>query len=223
MASGSCCKMDSIYLTCRNSTPSFFSWKTFSCFYKHVLLGLQIGHKPSKIFAFDPAISLKQSNDSIFVACMRSPIEVISIKLSKSLSVAMRNRTRPRKVIFQMPGLKPLGRVLVCVFLCDGLFLFIILSDKACSSLHFPQYLARFTFPQGLFPSHVLLSQPTIFVLSLVAKYTVIGLQQHMMKILGLVHLSVTKTSAWPCFYNLCLPCFYWLLWAVNHILFPWL
>lgn len=104
-------------------------------------------------------------------------------------------RTRPRKVIFQMPA-NTLGKVLVCVFLCGGIFLHVILGDKARSLLHFSQYFARFRFPQGLFPSHVLLSQPTIFVLSLVAKCTVIGLQQHMMKILGLLHLSVIKTSA---------------------------
>jgi len=55
---------------------------------------------------------------------------------------------------------------------------------------------ARFTFPEVFFSSHVLLSQPTIFVLSLVAKCTVIGLQQHMTKILGLLHLPVTKPSA---------------------------
>lgn len=83
--------------------------------------------------------------------------------------------------------------------------------------------LGKVYISSGSFSSRVLLSQSTIFVLSLVAKCTVIGLQQHMMKILGLLHLSVTKTSAWPCFHNLCLPCFYWLLWAVNHILFPWL
>lgn len=104
-------------------------------------------------------------------------------------------RTGPRKVIFQMLG-NTLGKVLVCVFLCGGVFLFIILGDKACSLLHFPQYTLQGLHFLSLFPSHVLLSQPTIFVLSLVAKCTVIGLQQHMMKILGLLHLSVTKTSA---------------------------
>lgn len=63
---------------------------------------------------------------------------------------------------------------------CQGML------SSALSSVRF----ARFTFPEGLFSSNVLLSQPTIFVLSLAAKCTVIGLRQHMMKILGLLHLS---------------------------------
>lgn len=89
----------------------------------------------------------------------------------------------------QIPG-NGLGKVSMYVLSCVGIFLYIIYSIyyfgcqrilySALSSVHF----VRFTFPEGFFSSHVLLSQPTIFVLGLVAKCTVIGLQEHMMKIL---------------------------------------
>lgn len=75
--------------------------------------------------------------------------------------------------------------------------------DSECQGMlssffkHFPQCtLQGLNFLEEFFSSHVLLSHPTVFfVLGLGAKSTVIELQQTMMKILGLLPLSVMENS----------------------------
>lgn len=91
-----------------------------------------------------------------------------------------------------------MGKVLVCVFFgwkhlssydseCQGML------SSALSSVHF----ARFTFPEGVFffQSCSPVTSYNFFVLGLGAKSTVIELQQTMMKILGLLPLSVMENS----------------------------